>query len=107
MATRKKKAAAAAVHAASTTSTAGIRTIRNGSKIGRPRLQFTVGLAIGKTAVRKGSLRGKILQHLRDNPPSTATITALEALFNTSELPNQTRGAVQKLLESGWLKRVT
>lgn len=106
--TKKRKRAAAAVAApaasSASTSTSGIRTIRNGAKIGRPKIHFTVGLAVGKTAVRKGSLRGKILQLLREKPePHQATITALEEQFGEVKA----RAAVQKLLEAGWLKRIT
>lgn len=81
---------------------ATVRTVRNGTKTaGRPKIAFTVGLGIGKSIVHKGSLRGKILQHLRDTAPHTSTIDALETKFGA-----KARGAVQKLTEAGWLKRI-
>lgn len=78
----------------------GVRTVRNGGKMGRPQLAFTVVLAEGKSQVRNGSLRGQIIAHLKTLTPNEATIAALEQKFTA-----KARGAVQKLLEVGHLKR--
>lgn len=80
---------------------AGVRTIRNGGKLGRPLLDFPVVLAEqGKSQIRATSLRGQIIAHMKTLTPPSTTVAALVEKFT-----EKARGAVQKLLEVGWLKR--
>lgn len=81
-----------------------VRTVSKmgASKAGRPTLEFSVAACQdGKSDVRESSLRGQIMVHIRSQPESKASISQLESKFGTEK----TRGAVQKLIAVGWLKR--
>jgi chromosome segregation and condensation protein ScpB len=75
------------------------KTVTNGEKTGRPNKNFTLIEAEGKTKVRGASLRGKIMAHINGKPKGV-TLKELEEQFGVVA-----RGAVQKLMEVGWLKR--
>lgn len=64
---------------------------------GRPNMEFTVTKTTGRTKVQAGSLRGKILADIGDK---TVSVKELQEKFG---IP--TRGAIQKLIVTGWLKR--
>lgn len=82
-----------------------VRTVRKASgdsKAGRPPVSFKVTLAEGRTEVQGKSLRGKILTHMRSLAAGADEgVSTLEEKFG-----KEVRGAIQKLIQVGWLKRV-
>ena len=71
------------------------------SKVGRPKLSFSVHLTDkGQTSLQKTSLRMKLIQWLQSQPRQTASTDAIDAAFQRSM-----RGVVQKLLQTNHLER--
>lgn len=70
------------------------------AKRGRPRKDFAVQIsALGQSTVRSSSMRGKILAWLKEHDSKGTTQQLTEAFGEKA------RGAINKLLEVGWLKR--
>lgn len=71
---------------------------------GRPIIDFQIKLdaSSGRTKVRDGSLRGRILAHMREaDAPNGVALSSLTKKFGEGA-----KGAVQKLLQVKWLRRI-
>ena len=81
----------------------GARTVQGEAsvKMGRPPFDYSVEVSVlGQSTVRPSSMRGKILAFMKEHG-GKARCSELVTQFGA-----QARGAVIKLLATGWLKRV-
>lgn len=87
---------------AETVAAAQVKVMKENATQGRPNLDYKIELSEGVAKVRDSSLRGKIMAYLRTaGTPKQVALSALVTMFGV-----EAKGAVQKLTQTKWLRRI-